>query len=262
MMSLQPNNIIYESESIVKEILKPLTRCSDIHYFCYGVNYPDTRGFTLNSNAKYYESWFFYEIPLCGFYLPNGWTCWKNTFTKKQKEVADELNIGDGYYFVKKNENFTEIFAYGTTSENTAEVYDFFMNNQVLLRKFNMYFIENAKGLIAKAKMNLVKPLKKMVVTPEMRVSMQHDTVASNQFFTENTRPFSFFSDREAACFRMILKGFSNEEISNSLKLSVKTVESYISRIKSKLQLSSTNRNKIIQWAHEMGYVDTSMIDC
>jgi DNA-binding NarL/FixJ family response regulator len=53
------------------------------------------------------------------------------------------------------------------------------------------------------------------------------------------TSPLSTLSDRELEVFQLIGTGAGPKQIAGKLALSVKTVESYIARIKSKLHLSS-----------------------
>lgn len=59
--------------------------------------------------------------------------------------------------------------------------------------------------------------------------------------------PVEQLSDRELSVFESIGKGRSTAEIAEALQLSVKTVETYRSRIKSKLNLSSSA--KLLQYA-------------
>lgn len=51
--------------------------------------------------------------------------------------------------------------------------------------------------------------------------------------------PIQLLSDRELEVFELTGKGISTRDIANQLHLSIKTIESYRARIKSKLQLSN-----------------------
>ena len=51
--------------------------------------------------------------------------------------------------------------------------------------------------------------------------------------------PISQLSDREIEVFRLIGQGYETREISETLKVNIKTVQTYCTRIKEKLNLSS-----------------------
>lgn len=59
-------------------------------------------------------------------------------------------------------------------------------------------------------------------------------------------------SDRELDVFRLIGQGYTTRQIADQLHLSVKTIETYRTRIKEKLDLQNTNEllMKAFEWAH------------
>jgi two-component system response regulator NreC len=63
-------------------------------------------------------------------------------------------------------------------------------------------------------------------------------------------------SDREAEVLRLIAWGHSNKEIANQLDISVKTVETYKSRLSEKLELNS--RADIVRYALREGWLQDS----
>jgi DNA-binding NarL/FixJ family response regulator len=58
-------------------------------------------------------------------------------------------------------------------------------------------------------------------------------------------------TERELEVLRLIALGLTYREVSDRLFISVKTIESHMSRILSKLRL--TNRHALARWAHERG---------
>ena len=77
------------------------------------------------------------------------------------------------------------------------------------------------------------------------------------QFASQNIRKNNFsgiktLSERELEIFEMIGKGFSSRQIAESMFLSIKTIETYRARIKTKLNLTSSNEllQYAIQWVH------------
>ncbi len=80
-----------------------------------------------------------------------------------------------------------------------------------------------------------------------------------------NGRPVTFeirenyhginLSRRECECLFYLLRGFSATDISNTLNLSKRTIESYIENIKSKLKCDS--KKQIFEKAHQLGFIHT-----
>ena len=66
--------------------------------------------------------------------------------------------------------------------------------------------------------------------------------------------PLEILSDRELEVFELTGRGVSTREIAERLHLSIKTVESYRARIKSKLDLSSATEllQQAVQWVESV----------
>jgi len=56
-------------------------------------------------------------------------------------------------------------------------------------------------------------------------------------------------TDREREVLRLIARGYTYREVGEELYISIKTVESHMSSVLRKLQLS--NRNELTRWAAE-----------
>jgi len=67
---------------------------------------------------------------------------------------------------------------------------------------------------------------------------------------------FDLLSEREAQLFRLVALGYRNQEIADELLLSVKTVETYKSRMMDKLGI--TNRIALMRLALELGVLDST----
>jgi len=75
---------------------------------------------------------------------------------------------------------------------------------------------------------------------------------ASQDIKKNNFSGIKILSERELEIFEMIGKGLSSRQIAESMFLSIKTIETYRARIKTKLNLSSSNEllQFAIQWVH------------
>jgi DNA-binding NarL/FixJ family response regulator len=60
---------------------------------------------------------------------------------------------------------------------------------------------------------------------------------------------FDLLTDREREVLRLIARGYTYRETGEELYISIKTVETHVSNVLRKLQLS--NRNELARWAAE-----------
>ncbi len=243
------NHISYSAQDRVKQILTPLREMANIHYFNYSVTYLDKSGFTLHTNEKLYEAWYLKQFPFWEFRLQSGWYLWDNIDSAEKREYAQNLNIAHGIMHLEHKEDRTEVIAFATTPEN-SNILQFYLNQQLLLKKFKKHFIENAQDLINIGNTQLV-------ATPD---SMKGDETLARQirFNMSNCHPdlnspMAQLSIRERECCELLLKGNSLGAISLELGLALPTVANYICRAKSKLSVN--NRAELFQLAQEWGYV-------
>ncbi|MCC5932936.1 MAG: response regulator transcription factor [Candidatus Cyclonatronum sp.] len=70
---------------------------------------------------------------------------------------------------------------------------------------------------------------------------------------TTTESPLELLSDRELEVFEQIGRGFSNKDIALKMHVSPKTVETYKTRIKEKMNLSGSHEltREAIQWVHD-----------
>ncbi len=74
---------------------------------------------------------------------------------------------------------------------------------------------------------------------------------ASGDEPSDDARRFQLLSEREAEVFALVALGYRNAEIAGKLALSVKTVETYKSRMMDKLGLQT--RTALVRFALELG---------
>lgn len=255
-MTLNENHISYQAEPDIKKLISPLSKLGAISYFCYGVNYPDTSGFSLHTHSGFYESWFENEFPFCGFHLDTGWYLWDNILPEAQINIARDFNIGNGIIHVKHLHDKTQIFSFATRPEY-KHVLDFYMNNLNFLKRFSQYFTRHADSIIQIAdKQRILPPAGMVLSNPEHRKSLynKESFPLIQRFLNELNYPFNLLSERESESYRLLIQGYSNTEISQKLGLSTKTVDVYINRIKTKLDCNS--RKSLINKAHDSGIIE------
>jgi len=86
---------------------------------------------------------------------------------------------------------------------------------------------------------------------PQMAERITEEYVRS-QFLKGEVRQRELTA-REEEVLRLIAQGYSNKEISNELKIAVKTVESHKANIMQKLELK--NRTEIVRYAVRQGWL-------
>lgn len=247
-MLLKSDHISYAAQAKVKELLKPLTDQAGISYFCYGVNYRDTSGFSLHTNSRFYESWFNQKGTLRGFYLGKGWYSFDHLLPQSVLEVAKEENIGNMVTYIEHQPDKTIILEFGSSPEKT-EVLDFYLNNQNLLRRFGHYFVREAQDYINVANEQLITPSEIM-----MQGNPQSCDDALDLLIENVTHPLNMLSRMELQCFYLLLKGYSYVEIGGMYHLSPKTINAYFTRIKNKLDC--TSRHELVEMARQAGLID------
>jgi DNA-binding CsgD family transcriptional regulator len=218
------------------------------------VNKPDTTGFTLVSHVDYYKKSMIHEFPLCGFHLDSGWHLWQNTLPKEQRALSENLNLGNGVIFVNHQEDKTEIIEFAAQADNSS-IFQFYMNNTNLLKKFMIYFKQQAAELIAEAQNQDIKPLASMVLENKLKkVDTLKNLPDMDTILYEASHPINTLSKREIECFYYLIKGCSISEISKEISLAIPTISNYIIRVKQKLKCSS--RQELVQKAHELGFIE------
>ena len=95
-------------------------------------------------------------------------------------------------------------------------------------------------------------------VDPSLVNGLVSDLVARNRGAREPKRR-ELLSSREILVLRMVAQGYTNKEIASRILVSVKTVETYRSRILTKLGLRT--RSDLVRYAMQMGLLKTENVD-
>lgn len=227
---LPANHISYEMEKSIQQMIKPLEKLGGIQYFCYGVNYADTSGFTLHTNSNYYESWFKHEGTLRGFYLKDGWHSYDHLLPDTLLKQAHSQDIGNFLTHIEHANDKTFIFEFGTRPDD-PNAFDFYLNHLNLLKRFCQYFIEHTP------KETLLRAEKERFI-PHEHMRTTHKKGLDESIFNNSdlvSKPFEILNASEKAYLNFILQGYSNNEIGEELNISPKTVFKHIAKIKKKL---------------------------
>lgn len=244
------DHISYTAQERVTELLSPLNKIANIHYFNYSVTYPDRSSFTLHNNHQFFESWFENEFPFWEFHLNSGWYLWETVDSTPKKEFAYNLGIANGIIHIEHQPDKIEVISFATNPDN-RDILSFYFNHTHLLKKFKSHFIDSADDLIHAANKQLIHPLKNMMHDEKLELKSVINYLEANKYLSS---PFDLLSTREKACCSFLIKGLSLAEMSQALNLALPTVANYVCRLKTKLNIK--NRAELVQLATQWGLVE------
>ena len=185
--------------------------------------------------------WVEHGMPL-PLILPNGFylaSQFKEIFPENTLTVLREKYEVDHYlFYVQHNHDSTDMFSMATDPDNKTILNDY-INHSHTIRKSLLYFRQEAKGLLQEAK--------------NYAIEYDYSLASQKKIFPEklhirNYNGFSSLSDiaevlshREFECLELSGSAMSIKSIAKKLKLSPRTVESYLINTKNKLNCGNTN---------------------
>lgn len=227
---LSQNHISYQSESVIKQMIAPLTKLAGIEYFCYGVNYPDSSGFTLHSNSRFYESWFENTGTLRGFYLQEGWHLFDDLLPQNVLNCAHSQDLGNFITYIEHQQDKTIIFEFGTRCDNN-KAQDYYIENLGFLKRFGQHFVSSlAKDLVHHAENQRITPYPSM---------MEGETKGNTLFINPDISLIEQLNDNEKLYLHYLLQGYSQNDIAEVLNISAKTICAHLAKLHKKFNCRS-----------------------
>ena len=96
-------------------------------------------------------------------------------------------------------------------------------------------------------------------VDPSLANVLVQDVLAKKGPKARRTRPVNILSDRELQVLRLVARGYSSPQIAKQILVSVKTVETYRSRLAQKLGLRT--RSDVVRFAVQMGLLTLEVLE-
>lgn len=243
-------NYIVKYSNQVQKVTVPLRTRFDIEYFTYHrinnsgqytvlVDRPDwaehyvTEKIFLNDPYLRHPS--VYQEGMC-LIKSHGSVEYKAQIKKGAKQV---LNMNLGVIIIQKDEEGVEFYGFSSPSRQFENLY---LNTPQVFSSFATYFKNSLKGILSQM-------TKEAYSLAHLKGDdYHHAQVISPQMGSENL--LNFYKDlgmgkelekarklskREVECLKLLLEDKLAKEIATTLKLSVRTVESYFENIKNKL---------------------------
>jgi two-component system response regulator NreC len=96
-------------------------------------------------------------------------------------------------------------------------------------------------------------------VDPGLASVLVQDVVAKTSGKARPKRPLNILSERELQVLRLVARGYSGQQIAKQILVSVKTVETYRSRLAEKLGLRT--RSDVVRFAVQMGLLTPETLE-
>lgn len=152
--------------------------------------------------------------------------------------ARNQFNIDNGLTIIQPTNDGKELYYFGTTRENYDKTY-FYVSNIDMFYRFIAYFKDKAESLIKKADAERFLLLLReseeetLIDLEKIRNKFIEATSISRYFINQNLD--TFLTKREAECLYYLSKADSAKKIGKILNLSPRTVETYLMKVKEKL---------------------------
>ncbi len=238
----------------ISNICKPLQQIFGVTSFVYRKTYNDGNRIYLTNHAERLE-WYFNNH----YYLIDGyqehpskyqsahviWPLHPHTIQFDQL-LYERFSLVNGFSLIYKQDDSFEIISL-TTPEQKHITVNTYINNIELLEKFILYFREVAKPLIKKVSVSgkikfLLSYPDNYIISPKLddediQTFIKYIKLKRNIIVIGKKQ--IIISNREYECLNELMLGKPIKLIAKNLKLSPRTVETYINHIKEKVGLHS-----------------------
>ncbi len=232
----------------ITDICAPLFNNFTINHFDYSIRYlkSDKNDMpNIIAIAGGDKNWFRHYLQSDYNFLYNGRKThsWQSVMSSEALEdAATNFNHYNGIIFEKVNSEYIEFFGFASPNECTPVE---FCSNKKLLNQFILYFKDKARDILKTIE-------KEPICFPKSRFLNIEDSDQPYTEFCQAIRirklPLRFrtqeviFSQREFDILSLLVKGKTMREIASILKISPRTVETYIYTAKDKTNTFTTSR--------------------
>jgi DNA-binding CsgD family transcriptional regulator len=246
----------------MQRICEPLQRCFGINYFTYHIVRPDGAWMPMVSRLDW--ATFYAENQFCLYdpfllhpkHYRSGSFLWTHTLSDPYlKKVVDsawtKFDMDYGLCIVERTPEGCEFFGFSAPKENLG-IYSTYLNDMPLLRKFCLYFKEAMGTALDQAARNPIDLLSlKGNAFLKQEVQPFTNSQAALEFSQFILSPQRYkLSNQEKECLSIYLDELSMKEAAARMHLSPRTIESYLSNIKNKLDC--TTKSELIKKGREL----------
>ncbi len=243
----------YQLSDKVAEICAPLDKFA-INHFTYTFIHKDggNGGISVLTSDKTWVSYFLKSNHVLLFDNKRVHS-WSSSMTPKMMSKAAEYNHYNGVFIEKINPSYIETLEFASSNPYSCPL-DFCYNKN-LLNLFVLYFKDKARQLIKIAEKhpiylperrlpdNLLAQIQNVTYTPrDQSYNEFRQTIKTKKLPLRLKTQEAFLSHREFDILSLLVKGKTMREIAQILKISPRTVETYIYTAKDKTNTFTTSR--------------------
>jgi hypothetical protein len=242
----------------IKLICEPLKKIN-INYFSYAKRYNDATYVYLTNMPSWQKYYFDKRYYLVGEFddphkkYPTGSFLWAGLSQHEIYNVLrNKFDIAHGITIIKNYQDCCEFFHFGSTIDN-YRIVNFYLNNFEILKRFMLYFKDKAWEIItAIANCRIKIPDRETTVnnnnfTSEINNYLQFTKI--ERYYVSNERSDVYLTRREMESLKWYSMGKTAEEIGLILKLSKRTIESYLASAKNKINFYKKNSIGASYWS-------------
>ncbi len=245
-MIISDKHMSIASGDDIRAICKPLFEKTDINFFIYCRFYDDGTLVSFPSNTKWHKHFMEKEYFSNKLRMKEGLHLWaaQKQYSLANVEARENFDIDNKFEIVERGLNYYDVFGFAS-SKGQNGIIDYYINNIDYLKKFGLYFKNQAEKLIKKAnKIENRLIIRHQIINCDGSEEIKYlDDFMLNRIKryyvnTKNTADL-YLTNREAQILLYTLQQRSALEIGELLNISSKTVEAYLSISKEKLGCSS-----------------------
>lgn len=241
-VQLSPDHPTLELKTKIQEVSKDFLNTFGLSYFQYLRCFADGSISLLTNDTNLVE--YFQHIdngPVVFSSFKNEhknahsyWFLWDEALPKMPVELAREkFNIRNGLTWVRRAKNYYDMIAVALPKEQ-ANPGSFYLNKLKAIEQFVNEFDKDNKDLITFIN-------KKPIVLPPVYrdVNYQHLCLIKGKITVAGKYGVTYVTTQELSCLRLLIQGASQKEMAQALTISIRTVETYLLRIKQRTGFSS-----------------------
>jgi DNA-binding CsgD family transcriptional regulator len=228
----------FELRSKIQEVSQNFFNSFGFSYFQYLRCFADGSVGYLTNNTSAFE--YFQQDgnkPLVYSALDTAhsyWFLWDEKLPEiPVKIVRERCGIHNGLTYVRRTKHYYDMIAVGLPKEQ-ENAGTFYLNKFKAIENFIFEFDKDNKDLIQVMTKNPIAIPERYRDENYKEMCLPHGKIKIAGYDKE-----TYITSQEIACLRLLFQGFSHKVIAQTLNLSVRTVETYIQRVKQRTGFSS-----------------------
>ncbi len=243
-------HITFTAVNEIREICMPFLDSFGLSYFTFDRTYEDGSHLRLTTAGEWIEHYYrqkLYRIAIFEKdpkYFSTGFLFWSWLNREPVYSEASYFNIDHGITIIKSEKNFSDFFHFGTFSKNLISE-QFYIQNMNQFNRFINIFKYQAKNLIQSAENErfILPGIQKNYSTSISNLSLPKNNLIISRFgyqrnfgyYLGNQFNHQYLTKREVDILILLKSGIKICDISKVLYISKRTIETYLERIKAKL---------------------------